>query len=590
MNNPNTEELLDLIHTLRKGDLNELQTQRLEELVGNDPDCLWMFAEYRLLEASLDLELTPAKPDLPLELEVESPLRVIVRSQGEFAAKTSWSRRNRWFWSGAALFTAACAAALLIAFQLRPPQPSTSLDLPKIVELEGNAYLINRKSQAKPLKIGKDIPSGQTIRTGDVDSSVVIQFADSTKLQLNSNSIVRINHSKSGRKRLFLSRGVMVVDVAPQKEKQPMIITTPHATVRVLGTRLISAASDMGTRVELEEGEVEFTRRADGRSVRIKQGSFAEATSRIEPLLAQPLPRVLTESDLSIPTRVSFLEFSPANKQIVIADRGLISFWSLDGKSQGKIPNPVGPLREMRLSGNGSLLAIGGQERHAAVVEADSGRLVQKFPSDRMGVRTIAISPDGKFIAYSNMEVRKDETIVWLYKVGDQKKYRKLTANAQEVVTLDFSPKGKLLAGGTRNGKVFVWDLESGEPESVWLGNRRIRKVRFSPDGSLLASSDHRGTVRVWSTKTWKEQMVLQDPDRDLPAIAISPDNSWIAVGTHDGRIRIWNLTTGEEGLILRAHDRRQVCHVVFAGNTNIVASCGWTLPLKIWDVSKYLP
>ncbi len=592
MNEGQKEELFHLIHNLRDAELNESESRRVEELVADDAEAMRLFTEHRLLEAHLNLELAGVTlPELVSDsAHSECGLKTVKQPFQEAHTLKPAYRRLR-LRASVVLLTVACAAVVLLAVSLLwTPTPPTPPSLPTIVELDGKVNLIDPQAQSTTLQVGDVVPRGHTVHTGEEDSSVVIRFADSTTLQLNSNSAARITLAKNGRKRVFLSSGVMVADVVSQPENMPMVITTPHATVRVLGTRLISTASETATRVELEEGEVEFTRHADGQSVLVQKGTFAEASTRIEPLVTQPLPRVLTEPQFSIDTEIGALAYHTESQQLITANRDRISFWAARGGDLLHVlNNPLEHVREIGLSADGAFLAIGGHDRKAAVVAIPSGKVFQTFPSRKMGVRTIAIAPDGRRLAYVDMDYRKDESTVWVYEVESGEKVRTLRADGHEVVTLAFSPNGKILAGGTRNGKVFTWDVKSGQPQTVWPGRKRIRVVRFSSDGSLLASCDHRGVVRVWHAKSWTERIILQDPDRDLPSLAISPDNRWLAVGTQDGRVRIWNLASGEEQLILRVDNRRQVRHLVFASNNTIAASCGWTYPLTIWDVGNCL-
>jgi WD40 repeat protein len=75
------------------------------------------------------------------------------------------------------------------------------------------------------------------------------------------------------------------------------------------------------------------------------------------------------------------------------------------------------------------------------------------------------------------------------------------------ILSLAFSPDGKLIAGGGRDGKIRVWDAKSGAPigssigEHALDGNRHdlngVFSVKFSPNGRTIASGGGDGTIRL---------------------------------------------------------------------------------------------
>ena len=259
-------ELIELIHRARDGNLDGKGSTRLEQLVADDADAMQTLVEYRLLEACLDLELAEAFEPHAL---ASGPSSGFVSRSASIAP--AQPRRNPRLTPSAqegrravvSVLPSACAiVAVVTAVMWRW---STATDQPSVVQIEGEVRLIGDSAATQSLQVGEFIAGGQTIHTGEEDSSVVLAFTDGTTLQMNSNSVARIDPPDSGRKRVFLSSGVIVADVAPQPKELPLVITTPHASMRVLGTRFISTASATETRLELEEGEVAFTRKADGR-------------------------------------------------------------------------------------------------------------------------------------------------------------------------------------------------------------------------------------------------------------------------------------------------------------------------------------
>src|SRR5262245_61994424 len=78
------------------------------------------------------------------------------------------------------------------------------------------------------------------------------------------------------------------------------------------------------------------------------------------------------------------------------------------------------------------------------------------------------------------------------------------------VLSVAWSPDGKLLAAGTYPGTVILWEMPRGRERASLHGHGpAVYSVAFSPDGTTLASGGADGTVRLWDPATGKERRVL---------------------------------------------------------------------------------
>ncbi|HLO48441.1 MAG TPA: serine/threonine protein kinase [Kamptonema sp.] len=163
---------------------------------------------------------------------------------------------------------------------------------------------------------------------------------------------------------------------------------------------------------------------------------------------------------------------------------------------------------------------------------------------------------------------------------------RTLPGHSSFVNSIAISPNGLILASGSWDRTIKLWNLETGELTTTLTGHSdRVNSVVISPDGQLLVSGSSDETIRLWNLRSGELLSTLPGHSIGVNSVAISPNGQLIAsCGGSDYTIKIWNLATGELLRTLVGH-LDDVNAVVFSPDGQILASGSSDATSKVWDV-----
>ena len=204
-------------------------------------------------------------------------------------------------------------------------------------------------------------------------------------------------------------------------------------------------------------------------------------------------------------------------------------------------------------------------------------------------VLRVAFSQDGNLI----LSASQDGTVKqWDTATGDLKRTINLwndfgyEASGQnrdlEVWSMAFSPDQTMLAAGSLDGTLRLWNLITGKPGTVLKEHTgSISNLTFSPNGKLLASSSKKGELIVWDVNSG-EQLTKLTVEGQVQALSFSPDGATLAYGGVQMTIHLWDIATGQEGAELTEHSG--VLSMTFSPDGKKLASAGLTNVVQIWD------
>ncbi|MBV6457599.1 MAG: hypothetical protein HONBIEJF_00713 [Fimbriimonadaceae bacterium] len=126
---------------------------------------------------------------------------------------------------------------------------------------------------------------------------------------------------------------------------------------------------------------------------------------------------------------------------------------------------------------------------------------------------------------------------------------RTLSGHSGAVRAVQFSPTGEILASGSADGTIRLWNVQSGALMKT-LGSG-AESLSFSRDGSMLAAT-WGNTVRVWDVTSGSLLKTLSGHTMTVTGATFSRDGNLVFSGSQDGTVRVWNLL---KGTLLRKYD-----------------------------------
>lgn len=191
-------------------------------------------------------------------------------------------------------------------------------------------------------------------------------------------------------------------------------------------------------------------------------------------------------------------------------------------------------------------------------------------------------SPDGKQVASGG----KDGT-VQLRDVSTGKLVFAEKAHDSSVTCLFFTADSRHLLTAGADAALKVWEASTGKFLARHApGRPRSAIVAVSPDGGLLARTDEDYSITLYDVQTGKGLATLVGHAGTIHRAVFSDDGQRLVTGSGDCTMKVWNVATGMPLLTTGKRLHGAVQAVAISSDGRRLASCGADGIIRIWDAA----
>ncbi|MCT7983667.1 WD40 repeat domain-containing protein [Laspinema sp. A4] len=172
----------------------------------------------------------------------------------------------------------------------------------------------------------------------------------------------------------------------------------------------------------------------------------------------------------------------------------------------------------------------------------------------------------------------------------------RLEEHGAEVWSVAFSPDGQLLASGSNDTQVLLWNrngslhkkLVDYSLDVTGVSHAdAVTSVAFSNDGNLIASASKDRTVKLWKRDGSLYKTLTGHTD-SIYSASFSPDSQFVATASHDQTVMLWRVSDGTLVRRFQGHTD-SVNWVTFSPDGQTLASASDDKTVKLWSLDGAL-
>lgn len=238
--------------------------------------------------------------------------------------------------------------------------------------------------------------------------------------------------------------------------------------------------------------------------------------------------------------------------------------------------------RRFAMNRVGRMFAAALQDRSIRLYAADDCTEMQRMQDDFLST-SLAFSPRGDIVASGTVE-----RLVKLWDIRSGECIGILEGHTYPVLSLSFSPDGNKLVSGSGDTTLIIWDVENRSLIRQMKGHGfYVVTVDWDPQGSRIVSGSVDANICEWNAETGAMIARHDDHRAAVREVRFNPDGSRLVSGSSDLTMLLWNATFKPMKLeqTLQRHES-EVRSLGFSSDGRYLASGSGDRTIYLWDVA----
>ncbi|CDW57176.1 periodic tryptophan protein 2 [Trichuris trichiura] len=209
--------------------------------------------------------------------------------------------------------------------------------------------------------------------------------------------------------------------------------------------------------------------------------------------------------------------------------------------------------------------------------------LIHSLSISEFPINSVVVNSTGEWIALGSS--RLGQLLVWEWQ--SETYVMKQQGHFHNMASVSYSPNGALIATGGYDGKVKVWNVDSGFCFVTFDEHKGdVTGVAWTQAGKSVLSSSLDGTVRAFDLKRYRNFRTFVAPEAvQFSCLSVDSNGEIVCAGGRDVfNVYIWSMCSGRLLDVLSGHEA-PVCGLSFCGSETVLASCSWDKRVIVWNI-----